>query len=128
MACRSRGPIVALMPTVVAMGYGDRFPGRCRGPTRRFHDPQPGARFVLNRGQLETIAAIVAKHRYSTFELEERGEGTSRFVSLTTKAIEPTSTRSSRSISPRSVLSRHCAAQIRAGSAGLTTSEFEVGF
>jgi hypothetical protein len=52
----------------------DRAPDFAPGP-RGPHDPQPGARFVLNRGQLETIAAIVAKHPYSTFELEERGEG-----------------------------------------------------
>jgi hypothetical protein len=47
------------------------FPPGPRGP----EDLQPGARFVLNRGQLETIAAIVADHGYSTFELEQRGSG-----------------------------------------------------
>jgi hypothetical protein len=47
------------------------YPPRPRGP----EDAAPGPRFILNKGQLARISEIVAGLRYSTFELEDRGEG-----------------------------------------------------
>jgi hypothetical protein len=52
----------------------DRAPDYPPGP-RGPEDLEPGARFILNRGQIAAMAAIVAAHRSSTFELEQRGDG-----------------------------------------------------